>query len=112
MQIDEHRDDQRNTGHGKSEVVAIGLGETYILGILHDFHGRARSEECTDIDGHVENGEGRVSLTGQFRTFVQVAHHDLEITFKSPVPIQISASAPMMAISSRCTVAQGEGQQR
>ena len=110
--IDKHRDDQRNTGHGKSEVVAIGLGETDVLGVLHDFHSRARSEERTDINGHVENGEGRVSLTGQFRTFVQVAHHDLEISFEKSRSHTNQCQCTDDGDHSRCTVAQGEGQQK
>ena len=34
------------------------------------------------------------------------------LPLKSPVPIQISASAPMMAITAGVPVAQGEGQQK
>ena len=93
-------------------MVAIGLGETDVLGVLHDFHSRARSEERTNIDGHVENGEGRVAFTGQFRTFVQVAHHDLEITFEKSRSHTNQCQRTDDGDHSRCTVAQGEGQQK
>ena len=49
---------------------------------LHDFHGSGRCEHRTDIDCHVEEGEGGVATVSILRVVVQVAYHHLQVAFE------------------------------
>src|SRR5574344_357185 len=40
------------------------------------------SEHCTDIDCHIEEAEGRISLCRILRVIIEVAHHYLKIAFE------------------------------
>ena len=63
-EIDYHRDDQRDASHGKSEVIAVGFRETDALRVFHDLHSCTRGKERADVDGHVENRERCIALSG------------------------------------------------
>lgn len=44
--------------------------------------GHRGGEHGADVDGHVEEAEGRIALGGVFRIVVEVAHHHLQIAFE------------------------------
>ena len=49
---------------------------------LHDADSCRRSEQSTDIDGHIENWETGVALVGILRIIIEVAHHNLQVTLE------------------------------
>ena len=74
---------QRSTGHGKREVIGVVAGIAQCcLGILLDPDGSRRSKECTDVDGHIEDGEASIALVLILRVIIQVTHHHLEVTLE------------------------------
>ena len=49
---------------------------------IGDFLGHCRGEHCADVDGHIEEAEGGVTLRGIFRVVIEIADEDLEIAFE------------------------------
>ena len=45
-----------------------------------------RSEECSYVDGHVEEAKCSVALAAELRIVVEIAHHDLEIALEQARP--------------------------
>ena len=109
-EIDDHRDDQRDASHGKSEVIAVGFRETDALRVFHDFHSCTRGEERADVDCHVENGERCIALSGKFGTLIKVADHHLEVTFEKSCSHTNQRQCTDDGDHRHGTVAQGEGQ--
>ena len=81
--IDGNRQNQRSTCHSKREVISVVRRIAQCrLSIFFNLDGCRRCKQCTDIDGHVENGESRVALVGILWIVIQVAHHHLEVAFE------------------------------
>ena len=81
--VDGNGENQRGTSHSKGEVIGVvHRGAEVLLCPLHNLHGSRRSKQGTDVDGHVEDGEARVALSGILRVVVEVAHHHLEVSLK------------------------------
>ena len=81
--INSHRNDQRNTSYCKRIVIRVILSNPpSLLGIVHHCDSRSRSKQGTDVDGHIENTESRVTLGSIFGVIIQITNHNLQITFK------------------------------
>ena len=81
--VDGNRQNKRSTGDGKGEVITIVHAcAKVLLRPLHDTYSCRRCKQRTNIDGHVEQREARITLVSILRVIVKVAHHHLEVTFE------------------------------
>ena len=64
-------------------MVSIGARYAKVrLDVAHDFYCGRRSKEGADVDGHVEDGEGRIALRLELGVVVEVTHHYLQVAFE------------------------------
>ena len=106
-----NREDQRCTSYGKCIVIRVCLaGTERVLCPVHQLDGSSGSKHSTDIDGHVEQLETRVTLLGILRFIVEVAHHYLEITFEQTCTKTDSQKCTSHSNQSHRVLAKGQRQ--
>ena len=107
-----NREYQRCTSYSKCIVIRVCLaGTKRVLCPVHQLDGSCGSKHSTDIDGHVEQLETRVTLLGILRFIVEVAHHYLEVTLEQTCTKTDSQKCTSHSNQSYRVLAKGQRQQ-